>query len=463
MRLIEHYQTKDIKMKNFKIFCILNIFIIVIPNCKAQTNNSEPTVFTNSTLIDVENSKSLENMTIIISDDKIKSVFSSNSEEIPTTAEVIDMTGHYIIPGLIDGHVHLFANQNRNADLKKLLFSGVTSLRDMGGDARVYQKLNKNIANGSIPSPNIYYSATFFGPEFLVDPRTKFANKGINPGEAPWMRVVNDDTNLRKVISEAKEIGVTGIKAYASISPDLLKKISEEAHNQGLKVWSHSATFPSKPSDAVKANVDAISHGVGMIAEMAETVPNSFNDAIRNFIPIQDFENANALSNVYVNLLQSMKSNGTIFEPTISAWKSVQTENKDAEKNEKIINPESNMTQAKTKMNIPAMNKWVNNITNAAYTNGVTISAGTDFTRTMKWIQDEIRFLVESGLTEIDAIRAATLNNAMVIGIDKTHGSISIGKQADLVILTKNPLENIENIRSVKMVYKDGKRYSANE
>lgn len=450
-------------MENLKNICILFFFVITIPNCKAQTNNSESTAFTNITLIDVENSKSLENMTIIISDDKIKFIFPSNSEQIPTSVEIIDMTGHYIIPGLIDGHVHLFANQNRNADLKKLLFSGVTSLRDMGGDARVYQKLNQNIANGTLQSPNIYYSATFFGPEFLVDPRTKFANKGINPGEAPWMRVVNDDTNLKKVIAEAKEIGVTGIKAYASISPDLLKKISKEAHKQGLRVWSHSATFPSKPSDAVKANVDAISHGVGMIVEQAETVPNSFNDAIRNFIPIQDFENANVMSKAYVDLLQSMESNGTIFEPTISAWKRVQTENKDAEKNEKKINPKSNMTQARAKMNIPAMNKWVNNITNAAYINEVSISAGTDFTRTIKWIQDEIRFLVESGLTEIDAIRAATLNNAMVIGIDKTHGSISIGKQADLVILTKNPLENIENIRSVKIVYKDGKRYSAEE
>ena len=402
-------------------------------------------------------------MTIIISDDKIKSVFPSNSQQTPMSAEIIDMTGHYIIPGLIDGHVHLFANQNRNADLKKLVFSGVTSLRDMGGDARIYQKLNQNIANGTIQSPNIYYSATFFGPEFLVDPRTKFANKGINPGEAPWMRVVNENTNLKKVITEAKEIGVTGIKAYASISPDLLKKISEEAHEQGLKVWSHSATFPSKPSDAVKANVDAISHGVGMIVEEAETVPNSFNDAISNFIPIQDFEKANVLSKAYVDLLKSMKSHGTIFEPTISAWKRVQTENKDEKMSEKKLSPTSNMTQARSKMNVPAMIEWVNNITNAAYINEVTISAGTDFTRTVKWIQDEIRFLVQSGLTEIDAIKAATLNNAMVIGIDKTHGSISVGKQADLVILTKNPLENIDNIRSVKMVYKDGKRYSVSE
>ncbi|WP_209406366.1 amidohydrolase family protein [Pseudozobellia sp. WGM2] len=448
-------------MKSFKNICFLFFFIIVIPNCEAQTNDSKSTAFTNITLIDVEKSKSLENMTIIINNDKIKSVFPSNSQQIPTNVEIIDMTGHYIIPGLIDGHVHLFANQNRNADLKKLLFSGVTSLRDMGGDARIYQKLNKNIANGTMLSPNIYYSATFFGPEFLEDPRTKFANKGINPGEAPWMRVVKDDTNLTEVISEAREIGVTGIKAYASISPDLLKKISEEAHNQGLKVWSHSATFPSKPSDAVRANVDAISHGVGMITEEAETVPNSFNDAILNFIPLQDFENANALSNVYVDLLQSMKSNGTIFEPTISAWKRVKTEKKDAEKNEQKMNPKSNMTQARAKMNIPAMNKWVNKITNAAYINGVTISAGTDFTQAIKWVQDEIRFLVESGLTEIDAIRAATLNNAMVIGIDKTHGSILIGKQADLVILTKNPIEDIENLRSVKIVYKDGKRYSA--
>jgi imidazolonepropionase-like amidohydrolase len=333
----------------------------------------------------------------------------------------------------------------------------------MGGDARVYQKLTQSIANGTLQSPNIYYSATFFGPEFLDDPRTKFANQGINPGEAPWMRVVNENTNLTKVISEAKEMGVTGIKMYASISPNLLKNISEEAHKQGLKVWSHAAVFPSKPSDAVNANVDAISHGVGMIVEEAETVPNSFDDAIRNFIPIQDFENANVLSKAYVDLLQSMKSHGTIFETTISSWKRVQTKNKDAKMSEKITSPTSNMTQARTKMNIPAMNKWVTNITNAAYINEVIIAAGTDFTRTIKWIQDEIRFLVESGLTEIDAIKAATLNNAMVIGIDKTHGSISIGKQADLVILTKNPLENIENIRSVKMVYKDGKKYTVNE
>ena len=450
-------------MEIFKNIWLLFLLLIVIPKCKAQTNHSKLTAFTNITLIDVEKSRSLENMTIIISDDKIKSVFPSNSEQIPKSAEILDMTGHYLIPGLIDGHVHLFANKNRNTDLEKLLFSGITSLRDMGGDARVYQKLTQSIANGILQSPNIYYSATFFGPEFLDDPRTKFANQGINPGEAPWMRVVNENTNLTKVISEAKEIGVTGIKMYASISPNLLKNISEEAHKQGLKVWSHAAVFPSKPSDAVNANVDAISHGVGMIVEEAETVPNSFDDAIRNFIPIQDFENANVLSKAYVDLLQSMKSHGTIFEPTISAWKKVQPKNKVAKMSENKSSPTSNMTQARTKMNIPAMNKWVNTITNAAYNNEVTIAAGTDFTRTIKWIQDEIRFLVESGLTEIDAIKAATLNNALVIGIEKTHGSISIGKQADLVILSKNPLENIENIRSVKMVFKDGKKYAVNK
>ena len=450
-------------MKNFKKLYLLFFLILVIPNCKAQKNSSPSIAFTNITLIDVENSLSLENMTIIINKDKIDAIFASNSQQIPNNCEIMNMTGKYIIPGLIDGHVHLFANINRNTDLKKLLFSGVTSLRDMGGDARVYQKLTTEIAEGRLQSPTIYYSATFFGSKFLRDPRTKFANKGINPGEAPWMRVVTEKTNLKKVIAEAKEIGVTGIKLYASISPDLIKNISKEAHDQGLKVWSHSAIFPSKPSDAVKGNVDVISHSIGMIAEQAETIPNSFNDAIRNFIPIQDFKNANVLSKPYVDLLQLMKSQGTIFEPTISSWRRIQPKNKSAKMNEKKTGPTSNMTQAKTKMNIPAMNKWANSITNAAYMNDVTIAAGTDFTRTVRWIQDEIRFLVESGLTEIDAIKAATLNNAMVIGIDKTHGSISVGKQADFVILTKNPLENIENIRSVELVYKNGKRYSVNE
>ena len=449
-------------MENLKNICILFFFIIIL-NCKAQTNNSESTAITNITLIDVENSKSLKDMTIVISDHKIKAVFSRNSQKIPMNADIIDMTGHYIIPGLIDSHVHLFRRKDRKKVLKSLFYSGITTVRDMGGDARIYQKLVKEIAMDSLKGPNIFYAANVFGPTFLDDPRTKFANRGIEPGQASWMRVITNETNLEKVVAEAKESGVTGLKVYSNIPPALLKRISQEAHGQGLKMWSHASIFPSKPSDAVKAEVDVLSHGVGMIFEIQSNMPKSYGDAIKNHVAMQDFKNANETAPEFISLFEQMKLNETIFEPTLSAFNAALRSQKQKTPNVEKVNPTAHMQKAAQKMDLNAMNNWAKRITKAAYEHGVTISAGTDLSRDVNWLQDEIKFLTECGLTNMDAIKAATLNNAKVIGIEDTHGSVSIGKQADFIILSENPLDKIENIRTVVSVYKNGKEYSTNK
>ena len=442
---------------------VLSLCLILISSIFgiAQDTKSNTTLLKNLTIIDVLTGTSIENSSLLIRDDKIQRILPATSNETFLDANVIDMTGHYAIPGLIDGHMHLFANREREKALNQLLLSGVTSVRDMGGDARVYKVLNDKIIEGTLRAPDIYYSATFFGPEFLQDPRTKFANQGIAPGEAAWMRVITEDTDLQAVVSEAKKTGATGIKVYASINPELLKNIASEAHKQGMKVWSHAAVFPSKPADAVNAKVDVLSHAVGMIAETADVLPNSFASALREFIPKQDFENADPASEEYLNLFQKMVSENVLFEPTLSAWQKPATIQKEKPKNSpKSLPAHKLMTDARPKLNIPAMNKWSKGITNVAYSQGVLICAGTDSTQQLKWIQDEIAFLVAAGLPEIDAIKAATINNAIAIGNDTTHGSISEGKQADLVILSENPLNDIRNVRSVKLVFKDGIQFS---
>ncbi len=448
---------------------ITTILVLLALSCSTVQVIAQPTsknliALTNVTIIDVEDSRLLENMTILIEDDKIKSIQASNSLSLEKVENIIDLNGNYVIPGLIDSHVHLFRPKNRKEILTELLYSGVTTVRDMGGDARIYQSLNREIKEGKLKGPDIYYSANVFGPKFLKDPRTKFANMGFESGTAPWMRLIDENSNLEKIVAEAKETGVTGLKVYSNVNPKLLIKLSKIAHENGLKMWSHSSIFPSKPSDAVNAKVDVLSHGIGMIFELENDMPTSFNEAIRKSVPLQDFKNANASAPEFITLFEKMKTNNIIFEPTLLAWsvkfRSPKPENKP--KTNKA-NPTKHLSEAAKKMDVEALDNWVKRITKSAYENGVIIAAGTDLNANMKWVQDEIVLLTECGITNIDAIKAATLNNAKAIGIEDSHGSISVGKLANLVILSENPLENIENIRTVVSTYKNGVEYKVRE
>ncbi|MGB5645969.1 amidohydrolase family protein [Muriicola sp.] len=449
--------------KSISIFLIIS-WISFISETFSQTATDKFTALTNVTIIDVEDSRQMENMTILIENDKIKSIQASNSLSLEKVENIIDLKGNYVIPGLIDSHVHLFRPKNRKEILTKLLYSGVTSVRDMGGDARVYQSLNQEIGEGKLKGPDIYYSANVFGPAFLKDPRTKFAAQGFEPGSAPWMRVITDETDLETVVADAKEVGVNGLKVYSNVKPELLIKLSIATHANGLKMWSHSSIYPSKPSDAVNAKVDVLSHSIGMIFELEKNMPNSFNEAIRKFVPLQDFKNTDASSSEFISLFEKMKSNNIVFEPTLSAWSmKLRVQKPINNPNTQKNNPTKDLSSAASKMNLEDMDNWAKKITKAAYLNGVTIAAGTDLSADMKWVQDEIILFTECGITNIDALKAATINNAIAIGIEDTHGSISVGKIANLVVLSENPLENIEHIRKVISVYKNGKEYKKKE
>ncbi|WP_148782510.1 amidohydrolase family protein [Aquimarina intermedia] len=399
-------------------------------------------------------------MTIIIENDKIKSIQQSDIANVSSVGQTINLKRHYVVPGLIDSHVHLFRPKNRNKILNQLLYSGITTVRDMGGDARIYQSLNKEIKQGTLLGPDIYYSANVFGPKFLKDPRTKFANMGYEPGTAPWMRLIENTSDIEKIVSEAKEAGVTGLKVYSNISPELLSKISSVAHKNALKMWSHSSIFPSKPSDAVNAQIDVLSHSVGMIFEKESNMPDSFNEAIRNSLPSQDFKNTTANDSEFIELFHKMKSKDIIFEPTLSAWSlKLRPRKAKTENNSESDNPTKHLSIAGSKMDVASMDNWAQRITTEAYKNGVTIAAGTDLNQNIKWVQDEVKLLTECGFSNIEAIKAATLNNAKVIGIDNMYGSISEGKVANLLVLSENPLDEIENIRTVVSVFKNGIEY----
>ncbi len=390
----------------------------------------------------------LEHYTIIIRDKKIEAVGPAKETPIPDSAVVFYYPGKFVAPGLIDSHVHLATDPSGDdkraraeTDLKAMLISGITSVRDMAGDARVLASLSRDANLDEIVSPDIYYSALIAGPSFFSDPRTQTSTAGAMAGSMPFMRAVTDSTDLRLAIAEAKGTGATGIKLYAELSGPLAKKITEEAHRQHMLVWSHGNLDEATPLQVIDACVNVISHAAMLANWHAKTIPaaclrpglsQTFWDSVFKTLPA-------------TTLINAMKQHGTILDATVTTFGNAVNDTS-LPQNRKLI--------------WLAMYELGKRFTSFAKGQGIPVCAGTDFDE-RKFVQREMKSLVhECGFTPMEALVSATKNSAMAIGIDKTTGTIAKGKIADLVLFDANPAADIENIDKVVLVIKNGKLFN---
>jgi imidazolonepropionase-like amidohydrolase len=391
---------------------------------------------THATLIDGTGVPPQPEQTILLRGDTIAAIFPSAANPPPDGADVLDLTGRFVIPGLIDTHVHL-ATDPSDGDrrpaverrLRNALHGGVTTVRDMAGDGRALADLSRAALVGDIESPAIYYAAVMAGPEFFTDARVRLATRGVEPGAAPWLRSVTASTDWPRVIAEARGAGATAIKVYAAVPAGVLRPLVAEAHQQGLKVWAHATLFPARPSEVVGAGVDVISHASLLAWEaMTEVPPLS-----RAGRPDSTIRPTNVL---VASLLRLMARRGTLLDATLF----VMGDN-------------------------PARADWAAKATHEAWEAGVSITAGTDSIGvdqegTLPNIHEELRLLVEqAGLPPLAAITAATLNGARAIGIEATRGTVAAGKVADLVVLSGDPTADIRHTRDIVYVFKAGRRY----
>ncbi|HEV8125744.1 MAG TPA: amidohydrolase family protein [Gemmatimonadales bacterium] len=399
--------------------------------------------FTGVTLIDGTTGPARPGTTILVTGDRIIDVFPDGTRPVPPGAHTPDVRGRYVIPGLIDTHVHL-ATDPSNEDslalterkLKSALLGGITTVRDMAGDARQLGFLARAAAVRDIASPSIYYAALFAGPDFFTDPRVRATSAGVPLGKAPWARSVTAATDWRQVIAEARGTGATAIKLYADFTAEVLPPLVAEAHRQGLKTWAHAALFPAKPSDVVTAGVDVISHA-GLLGLEVDTVRSDFRQRSR-----LDYSKLPLDAPALDRLLHSMAERGTIFEPTLYVY----------------FVRDSNSSAL----------RWAAGITRRANQAGVAISAGTDMMvgneadilDSPPHLQEELSLLVNrAGLTPSQALIAATSTAARAIGVDSLVGTVTPGKLADLVVLTADPLVDIGNTRKIEMVVARGVIY----
>lgn len=389
-------------------------------------------------------------MDVLIAGERIKAVYQENDPAPPLTkdARVVNLTGRYLMPGLIDSHVHLATPPNRRqaeAMLRRDLYGGVTTVRDMADDLRALGDIARASRVGEIPASDIYYAALMAGPNFFTDPRTIQVSAGGTPGHVPWMQAITDKTDLPIAVAMARGTYATALKLYADLSPELVRRITAEAHRQHILVWTHATIFPARPSDAVDADVDTISHACLLIYQ-ATTNPG-VDVAHRAEVPLDQFKAGN--SPTLQKLFADMAKRGTILDATVWTYSAIP------------MDPKSNpqIQRHKCDGEIGAA------IARQAFLAGVPISTGTDNIADWndQWpdVFHEIDWLTNHAHIPMNAIiRSATLIGARAAGQEKDLGSIVAGKLANMVVLERNPLQDANNLKSVLFTVKRGRVFA---
>lgn len=387
----------------------------------------------------------IENATVVISNNLIQSI----NETIPKNAKIIDGKGKWLIPGLIDMHVHLPSDFNFGkrfpTQLPDLAFNtqdimtpyianGVTTLLDLNSNTNhIVQK--KEIEKGYVVGPRMALAALIDGGE----------GQGRN---------VNNPEDGRQAVRSAKVEGYDFIKVYAYLNIETYKAIIDEANKQQLKVIGH---IP----DAFKGNLkDAFVKGFGMVAHAEE---------LTNYAVEYNEQEAKAMAT-------HMKENGTWLSPTLITMEMILSQVKSLNELKALpslqyVHPllqskwltANKYNKMSSSENIAHFEKYVKFnllLVNACKKAGVPIVAGTDAGTSSVVsgfaIHDELELLVKAGLTNEEALKSATTLAAQWLAIDKQIGSIETGKFADLILLDGNPLTDIKNTRKIAGVFVNG-------
>ncbi|MBO9716065.1 MAG: amidohydrolase family protein [Pseudoxanthomonas sp.] len=426
---------------------VLCCCLLLLSSSTAMADEPPRTVYRDAVLIDGTGAPARPGTSIVVEGELIVAVL-PDAQADARGAQVVDLHGQYVVPGLIDTHVHLATPPDAaaaQATLRRQVYSGVTAVRSMADDTRSVGELARQALVGEIPAPDIHYAALMAGPGFFQDPRTIAVTRGRTPGRTPWMQAIDERTDLVLAVAMARGTSADGIKLYADMPGPLLAKITTEAHRQGIPVWAHAAVFPAMPADVVAAGVDVVSHSCPLAYQASPRKPASYHERI----PVDESVFADGkMPAAITGLFATMAARGIILDAT------------------NLVYLRHVEEYAREKKGAPPRCSagLTLRLTAQAFSQGVAISSGTDGDNPddapFPSLHDELELLAGPvGMPPMEVIRAATATAARALGQERSMGTIEPGKLANLVVLAQDPLAGIDHLRSVTETVKRGVRY----
>lgn len=447
------------------------------------------TYITNVTIGDVEKHKLIANQTVEITGDLITNIKKSKAFQIPEQATVIDGTGKFLFPGLVDAHIHFFQNgglytrpdaidlrkfksydseislakRDMENKLKRYLKNGITTVIDVGANYNFLQQRNAFTSNTNAPTI------------FITGPLLTTFEPKVYEGLGE-----NEPFTLTKTIEQAIE----GVRNQLELKPDFIK-IWYIAGADGLSIEESARKnlpiIKAAITEAHKNNLKVAVHATQRItAQLA--VENGADFLVHS---VDD----EVLNDAFINL---MKTNNTVLCPTLivhSGYVKTFGQNLNFSNYELLTaNPYqlgslldlkhlSDSTLANNYKAYGNSEKALNRLKRADSISminlklltdaGVTIATGTDAgnigTLHSSSYLSELKAMKSSGLSNWQIMEASTINGAKIFDKQADFGSVSMGKKANLILLNANPIENIEHITELSIVINKGQVFTSNE
>lgn len=409
----------------------LFIFLLMFGISHCVLAQSSSVLLTNAMIIDGDAGVAPRIGSILIEDGMIRKLSSGKKIRTSAGSMVIDCTGKFIVPGMLDAHVHLGTGNLSNIPkarlqtdsiLYNMIRHGITTVRDMAGEADYLRTLSTAAESNNFYSPSIYFAAQFAGPEYfrMLGGGRKGQKIG---GDLPWAKSITDTSDIAAAVAAAKACGATGIKIYAELSAALVASITKEAKKQGLLAWAHASVNPASPASIAAAGVNSMSHA---------------NDLV-----FQQFPEGTDLGKMWGAIYKGLKADSATLFPVLLTMR-----------NKRIFFDPTLFHASNNNMkNAVVIANWAHQV-------GVPFVAGTD------WIYpaanepvpllDELKHLsIDAKLSNIDIIQAVTVNAARVTGLHD-RGLIRKGMRADLLILSSDPLKALDALFTPHTVIRKG-------
>ena len=414
-----------------------------IPGSRAST-----LAITGATLVDGTGAAPVEDAAVVIHKGRIVAAGPRAKVKIPHGAQIVDAQGKTILPGLWDMHAHF--EQVEWGPI--YLAAGVTTVRDCGNELEFITAVRDAIAQGR-----------GLGPRLLL--------AGVVDGSGPMaigVERVDTPEQARLWTNRYHAAGFQQMKIYSSVTLENLKAVADEAHHLGMTVTGHVPQGLTA-YQTVPAGEDQINH-ISYIADiMQPPLPDNATRAERrNAAANLDVDSAEAKK-----ALTFLKDHHTVVDPTIALFElfTATTAKPPASFEPGINKIPQILAQQLTDVGPPNENSEVGEkifqksiaIVGALHRSGVPIMAGTDQAVPGHSLHREIELYVQAGFTPMEAIQAATLVPARVLGLEKETGTVEKGKRADLILINGNPLEDIHNTRNVEYVITNGTMYHTAE
>lgn len=411
-----------------KAFRLSGIVLLVIQLLAVQLLPAQDTtlILQHANVVDVTSGKIKQQVNMVIKNGRITAVGARAGKK--EQGKTIDLKGAYVMPGLIDAHVHVANGKGMKPEttLKHLQYfvqHGITSVRDAAGDASVLKVAQQRIRSGQAEGADVYYAAFMAGPWYFD--RDQHLRK--EPYTA-WEQCIQPGVNLDSAMKVAYDCGATGVKLYHSIDSAFLPEVVKAAKRHQLKVWGHAMLYPARPMEVVAAGMEVLSH-VSMLVWLNK------EDSVRALVNVRKdrkkpYADSLAAQTDVTAFCKQMKAHNAILDATLCV--------------------------------AYERDGYVFDMLKNIHAQGVKIDAGTDqivdFNQPFPALMKELAFFVNRcGFSNLDALRAATVINAEVIGQQHNIGTVAVGKKADLLVLKENPLLDIENLKKQFMVIQAGR------